>query len=62
MDYNPDREVLSAQMYTKSAFTRVSDVLRSSTSFSDPENFSAPLGARKCLSPTTKFYGLPKKG
>jgi len=54
MASNPDREVLSARMCINLVFTRVSGVFRSSTSFPCAERFSAPLGARKCLSPISK--------
>ena len=51
MASNPDREILSARMFINLVSTRVSGVFRSSTSFPFPESFSAPKGARKCLSP-----------
>jgi hypothetical protein len=44
------REIVPAQMGMNLAFTRVSGVFSSSTCFPYPERFSAPLGARKCLS------------
>ncbi len=52
MASNPGLEVLSARMGINLVFTRVSGIFRSSTSFLCPESFSAPKGARKCLSPT----------
>ncbi len=55
MDSNLDIEGFLAQMSINLAFTRVSDIFKASTSFSCCETFSAPKGARKCLSPTKYF-------
>ena len=59
MDSNPDREVLSAQFCINLVFIRVSGIFMSLTSFPCPESFSAPLGARKCLSPIRRERSLP---
>ena len=55
MASNPDIEVLSARFCINLVFTRVSSIFRSLTSFPYPERFSAPKGARKCLSPIMDF-------
>ena len=52
MASNLDRKRLLARIGINLVLTRVSGIFRASTSFAYPERFSAPLGARKCLSPT----------
>ena len=51
MASNLDIEMVLARMGMNLVFTRVSGIFRLSTSFPCYESFSAPLGARKCLSP-----------
>ena len=51
MASNPDRERVLARKGINLVLTRVSGIFRASTSFAYPDRFSAPLGARKCLSP-----------
>jgi hypothetical protein len=51
MGSNPDRERLLARKGINLVLTRVSGIFRALTSFAYPDRFSAPLGARKCLSP-----------
>ena len=66
MASNLDREILSARKCINLVFIRVSGVFRSSTSFPCLEGFSAPLGARKCLSPaiqlTLRMQAIPLGG
>ncbi|MEP0855623.1 restriction endonuclease [Trichocoleus sp. DQ-U1] len=58
MASNLDREGLSARKSINPVFTRVSGIFWSSTSFPCSERFSAPKGARKCLSPTKHGNGV----
>jgi len=55
MASSPDRERLLAQKGINLVLTRVSGIFRASTSLAYPDRFSAPLGARKRLSPTIKY-------
>jgi hypothetical protein len=60
-----DREGVLARMGINVVPTRVSAIFMASTSFAYPERFSAPLGARKCLSPVKEKlakYRSPEKG
>lgn len=50
---NPELERLLARIGINLVCTKVSGVFRSSTCFACPERFSAPKGARKCLSPVS---------
>jgi hypothetical protein len=52
MTSNLDREGLLDRIGMNLVFTRVSGFFRASTYFPCSEAFSAPLGARKSLSPT----------
>jgi hypothetical protein len=56
MASNLDAEGILAWMGINLVLTRVSGIFRASTSFAYPERFSAPLGARKCLSPVNNNY------
>ncbi len=56
MASNLDAEGILARMGINLVLTRVSGIFRASTSFAYPERFSAPLGARKCLSPVKGSY------
>jgi hypothetical protein len=58
MASNLDIERFLARMSMNLVFTRVSGIFRSLTSFPCYEAFSAPKGARKCLSPTTPSFCL----
>lgn len=51
MASNLDRERLLARICINLVLTRVSGIFRALTSFAYSQRFSAPLGARKCLSP-----------
>jgi len=54
MASNLDRERFLDRIGINLEFTRVSGIFKPSTSFPCYETFSAPLGARKCLSPISK--------
>jgi hypothetical protein len=56
MASNLDIERFLARMSMNLVFTRVSGIFRSLTSFPCYEAFSAPKGARKCLSPTRRIW------
>jgi hypothetical protein len=62
MASNPDRERLLARLGINLVLIRVSGIFRASTSFAYPERFSAPLGARKCLSPVIREPGVSSSG
>lgn len=51
MASNLDREGLLARIGINLVLTRVSGIFKALTSFAYSQRFSAPLGARKCLSP-----------
>ncbi len=51
MASNLDTQGLLARIGINLVLTRVSGMFRAATSFAYPERFSAPLGARKYLSP-----------
>jgi hypothetical protein len=59
MALNLARERLLARIGINLVFTRVACMFMASTSFPCSEGFSAPLGARKCLSPAnTERVGM----
>jgi hypothetical protein len=55
MASNLDTQGLLARIGINLVLTKVSGIFRASTSFAYPERFSAPLEAKKCLSPLSSF-------
>ncbi len=60
MASNLDIERFSARMGMNLVLTRVSGIFRSSTSFPCYDSFSAPKGARKCLSPNISISWIER--
>jgi hypothetical protein len=52
-----DTERILVQMGINLVLARLSGIFKASTSFAYPERFSAPFGARKCLSPVSFSNG-----